>query len=251
MGSSTFNNIDQRTHSTGIRSFASPMSNTCVATIHNNMRATTLLRFNGEIAKDSSNSCHNIQNNDGAMSILSERLVTSSDDVFTENSLRGRQSQKLGNFNEALTYFQRALLSKRDSIPTESIDLQSEYASILFNAGIIYMTQYKNYALSAHALEQCLEVRRCCLGSNHVDVSATLYCLAHVNLISGDDTYYAFTLLNESLSILLTDYPNNTASIITVWEELARAQFAVGDVDDAESSLNEIRKIKACAAPFL
>lgn len=247
MGSSTFNNIDQRPNS--FRSVKPSMSNTCSVSIQN-MRATTQLRFNGEITKGSSKSCHNIQNNNGAMSILSERVVTSND-VFSENALRGRQSQKLGNFNEALSHFQRALLSKRQCIQTEAIEMQAEYANILFNAGLIYMTQFKHYALSAHAFEQCLEVRRCCLGSNHVDVSATLYCLAHVNLISGDDTYYAFTLLNESLSILLTEYPNNVSSIIQVWEELARAQFAVGDIDDAESSLNEIRKIKARAAPFL
>ena len=247
MGSSTFNNIDQQTNS--FRP-VQPASNTCSISIQN-MRATTQLRFNSEITKDSSNSCHNIQNNIGsAIPKLCERAVMSNN-VFAENALRGRQSQKLGIFNEALSYFQRALLSKRHCIQTEAVDIQTEYANILFNAGLIYMTQYKNYALSAQAFEQCLEVRRCCLGSNHVDVSATMYCLAHVNLIAGDDIYYAFTLLNESLSILLTEYPDNLVSIIQVWEELARAQFAVGDIDDAESSQIEIRKIKARAAPFL
>lgn len=228
------------------------MSKTCLASIQNMRATTTQLRLNCALPSNSTKSRHNIQNKFSATSIpaFSERVVRSHD-VFTENALRGRQAQKLGNFNEALTYFQSALLCKRNTIHTEDIDMQKEYATILFNAGLIYMTQYKNYALSAQAFEQCLEVRRCCLGSNHVDVSATMYCLGRVNLISGEDTYYAFTLLNESLSILLTEHPNNTSSIITVWEELARAQFAVGDIDDAESSLNEIRKLKARAAPFL
>jgi tetratricopeptide (TPR) repeat protein len=247
MGYDNFNKTDQRLNS--IRPIQPSMSDTCSVSIQN-MRATTQLRFNdSEVRKDLSNPCHNIQKNCSAMS-SSERIV-SSIDTFAANALRGRQAQKLGHYNEALSYFQCALLSKRQCIHTEDIEVQMEYANILFCAGLIYMTEFKNYELSARALEQCLEVRKCCLGSNHLDVSATMYCLAHVNLLSGDDTYYAFTLLNESLSILLNEYPNNVSSIIQVWEELARAQVAVGDIDDAESSMNEIRKIKVRAAPFL
>ena len=244
MCNSSFVTTDQKSNS--LRTMT--LNNYLQLPSNQNMDMTTPLPYNdtSTASEDfSSTPCHNIQSTQDA------RSYQRSNDMFTENALRGRQSQKLGSYNEALSYFQNALRCKRAHIHQDTIEVQIEYGHILFNIGLMNMTIYKSYALSAQAFEQCLEVRRYCLGSSHIDVSATMYCLAKVHLSAGDETYYAFTLLNESLSILLTDYPDNIIRIVTVWEELARAQLAIGDIDDAESSLREIRKLKVRAAPFM
>jgi hypothetical protein len=236
--------IHKRTNSFQVIQAGTLKSNSCLSSVHG-MRTASIRNREDPIRLPP---VHHIGNMDCALSNCEN---INSNDAFAEHVLRGRQSQKLGNYMEALTHFQYALEFKKKSIASEKINIQIEYANVLFYIGAICMTQCKNVQRSADAFEQCLEWRIYCLGSSHLDVPATMYCLARVHMMMGDDYIYAVTLLNEALSILLVDYPNHMNSIVAVWKELARAQFKIGELDDAESSLKEIRKLTAQISPFL
>lgn len=187
---------------------------------------------------------------------------TDADSYYVDNVLRGRQAQKLGHLNDAITYYQNAIFVKKHTILSESKTVQKDYANILFHLGSIYLQQYTEtdstdkrcLHSAAVVFEKCLEIRNICYptfnetdGSwipQHIEVSVTMYYLAHVHLKLNTEYQYSISLLNEALSILLIGYPNHVNCIITIWQELSRAQYAMGDLDDAESSLNEIRLIK-------
>jgi tetratricopeptide (TPR) repeat protein len=247
MGTSALNSMHKRIHkrsnSFRIMHVGAVKSNSCLSSVQG-MRNTAI-----RLRQDSCDSLsfRNIQN---VKCTMSNSEGVSSDDAFSEHVLHGRQNQKLGYYMEALAYFQNALECKKQTIDAESTTVQTEYANVLFNIGAIYMTKCKNVQQSAEVFEQCLEWRIHCLGSSHIDVSATMYCLARVHMMAGDDYMYAVTLLNEALSILLVECPNHTNSIIAVWKELARAQYTIGEIDDAESSIKEIKKLTAQPAPF-
>jgi tetratricopeptide (TPR) repeat protein len=172
-------------------------------------------------------------------------------DIFTENASNGHESQKCGKYAQAVTYYRCALLCMKSSIDSETIEVQVQYANILFNVGIIYMDHLKDLSFSADAFQQCLDLRIECLGTTHIDVSATMYCLARAHMMLESDREYALELLIEALSILLMTCPHNMNGIITVWNELARVQYALGEIEDAESSMREIRKLSAQVSPFV
>lgn len=183
--------------------------------------------------------------------VMAKSLNQESHSLFMENASHGRQSQDCGNYDDALAYFRCALLCKRNSIASDSLDVQLEYANILFSVGLIYMDQKHNYTFSSEALQQCLDIRLVCLGPSHIDVSATMYALAKSLLKQESDLDYALQLLNESLSILLISYPSHLNGLIKVWNELAEVQYAMGAKEDAESSLQEVRNLTLQAEAFM
>jgi hypothetical protein len=204
--------------------------------------------FQGKVQNESlSQNC--VHNKDMSRYKFLER-IQGNGDQFCEYAMKGREAQKVEHYVEALTYYRMALSSKKISVEFETNAVQIEYANILFDMGVIFMNHVRSYEFSAEALEQCRELRILCLGSNHTDVAATMHCLAHVHMMIGEDYVYALSLLNESLSLLLVNCPNATDRIVTVWHDLARAQYAVGDIEDAESSLVEIRKMKVPLSRF-
>jgi tetratricopeptide (TPR) repeat protein len=183
--------------------------------------------------------------------IMEKSLHQESQSLFLENASQGRQSQDCGNYDDALAYFRCALLCKRSSIASETLEMQVEYANILFDVGLIYMDHKHNFSYSSEALQQCLDIRLVCLRPSHIDVSATMYCLAKSLMRQECDQEYALELLNESLSILLISYPSNFNGLIKVWNELAQAQYSMGSIDDAESSLKEARNLTIQTGPFM
>ena len=183
--------------------------------------------------------------------VMAKSLSQESQSLFIENASQGHHSQKCGNYDEALAYFRCALLCKRSSIANEPLDVQLEYANILFNVGLIYMQEKGNFSFSSEAFQQCLDLRAVCLGDIHIDVSTTMYFLAKSLIKMENNREYALELLNESLSILLIAYPSNFNGLINVWKELALTQFALGAIEDAESSMREVRHLTLQAKAFM
>jgi tetratricopeptide (TPR) repeat protein len=200
------------------------------------------------LVKDPKNTDLSSKNTNPAMA---KSLKQECQSLFLENASQGRKSQDCGNYDEALAYFRCALLCKRDSLATETLEVQLEYANILFSVGLVYMDQKRNFYFSSEAFQQCLDIRRVCLSQSHIDVSATMYCLAKSLMKQRSDHEYVLQLLNESLSILLISYPSNFNGLIKVWRKLAKAQYAIGDTEDAESSMQEVRNLTLQATHFM
>lgn len=167
-----------------------------------------------------------------------------STDVFMNTADMGCRLQRRGDLQRALLCFRGAMRCKFGNIHSEHPTTQAKYADILFEIGMIYTTpQFRDDAKSLEAIHECLDLRRDCLGSRHSDVAAVLYYLASVHSSMGEHEY-GTELLVESLSILLSSYPSNTNALIDVWTALANVQEVLGESDDAESSLNEVLRLK-------
>ena len=167
-----------------------------------------------------------------------------STNVFLTAANMGRQLQQNGEHQQALLFYHEALRYKSARIDSDTADMQSACADILFEIGVIHtMPQFQDDELSAEAFDECLDLRRACLGSLHLDVATVLHKLAQVHMILGDHQYVS-ELLVESLSILLCICPNNALALLDVWVTLAMVQEVTGETEDAKSSLIEIRKLR-------
>lgn len=128
---------------------------------------------------------------------LEENLTETTDDIsvsVTCNNI-GRILQELGNLNEAVHYYQRALKPKYGDISqiraskgsaisiakaasadnTESNPSSANlYSTVWYNLGLIH-DKLGSYADAICAFEMSLELRREMLGSDHPDIACLLY----------------------------------------------------------------------------
>lgn len=126
----------------------------------------------------------------------------------------------------------------------ESRDVQMVFADLLFDIGVLLMTneEFGNKERAMEMLHSCVELRRDTEGPEDPLVADALYRLAYIYTTNGD-LQYACELLLEALSILLSDSEANKHSLKATWTALGRVQESLGEIGDAESSLREASKI--------
>jgi tetratricopeptide (TPR) repeat protein len=175
--------------------------------------------------------------------LYNKAVANESTAVFLETAQMGDSLHESGHLTQALLCYRAALHCKNNTIRSEPSAMQEDFASVLFKIGAIHMSPtIKDDAQCLDAFHNCLDLRRACLGTLHGDVAAVLFMLASVHSSLGDQQY-ALELLVESVSILLVTCPDNTEALVKVWTALGLVQEALGEAEDAASSMKEIQKL--------
>lgn len=153
---------------------------------------------------------------------------------FFETAKLGKKLQEAGWVDQALCCYRRALRCKDSTIHTEPTDVQATFADILFDISSIDKTDQT----STEALHLCLDLRRMCMGSNHISVAEVLYRLALI-YIKLREYQYAHNLSIEAISILINADESNTKTMKDVWTTLGHVQERLGLFSDSKSSFRE------------
>jgi tetratricopeptide (TPR) repeat protein len=154
--------------------------------------------------------------------------------AFLALAEQGRQAQRTGNVQTAFQYYRKAIQYKKQSIESESLEIKQVYAGILFELGWMYDTSLQEPETSSELLHQCLDLRIEIYGHDHIDVAIVLYKLAEIHE-RLNELEYSYNLILEALAIMLDKA--DAIVLSAMWTALGRIQKALGQTEDAQSSL--------------
>jgi hypothetical protein len=177
---------------------------------------------------------------DPAFHVSPEEVSTAANDFVNAIQL-GRQLEKEGRYQDAVLSFRQALLQKNKTITFDSPAVQAEYASVLFDVGMIHAnTKHQDPSKALEAFELCLDLSRTCLGSEHPSVARVLYETGVIYEVM-DEPAEAMCLFLDAIAILQS---NSMRGLLKeIWKSLSRVQVSLGQSDEATSSFNEAEKL--------
>jgi tetratricopeptide (TPR) repeat protein len=159
-------------------------------------------------------------------------------DDFVSAVNAGSQFQREERYEDAILSFRKAL---NTFIPMESPSVQVTFVSTLFEVGMIHSySQYHDPLKALQAFELCLQMSRVCLGEDHPSVARVMYEIGVINeLLSEPEEALAY--FSEAIAILLSNSMDN--HLKDLWMSLSRVQALLGQMEDAQSSLDEAEKL--------
>jgi tetratricopeptide (TPR) repeat protein len=186
----------------------------------------------------------------------------------------GRIMQELGQLEDAIRYYERALKtdldfsllastlssssrnsvftrdSFRDTLCTQKPPSINLFSTIWYNLGLIY-DQLGHFSDAISAFEMSLELRRGMLGSNHPDVACLLYNIGILKMEQNclKDASLAFKEVFRIRDTGVLGHLNDSQVIKTL-EKLATMLKADGDTDGALEVAQEILSIQKTSVDF-
>ncbi|CAF4211347.1 unnamed protein product [Rotaria sordida] len=156
----------------------------------------------------------------------------------------GMIKDDLGEYNEAIKFYQKSLDIKEKTLPPNDIGLAWPYNNI----GLVYynMGEYSK-ALSSH--ERSLEIKKIALPPNHPDFAASYN---NIGLVYKDMGEYskALTYYEKDLEISLKALPPNHPDLASSYNNIGAVYYNMGEYSKALSSHERSLEIKKIALPL-
>jgi len=184
---------------------------------------------------------------------LEQQLIECKNDIsvsVTCNNI-GRILQELGNMEEAVVFYKRALESE-DSHPgsqathgTNACNKSTSnlYSTVWYNLGLIH-DKLGSYPEAISAFTKSLELRKAMLGRNHPDIACLYY---NIGVLQMEQQHLdeASTSFSEALRIRYHAVGNqlNDDRVIKTLEKLASLYKAKGNIRGATQASHEILNI--------
>jgi len=184
---------------------------------------------------------------------LEQQLLECKNDIsvsVTCNNI-GRILQELGNLEEAVGYYKRAL-EVEDLIPGQPVmqgdkaynqSTSNLYSTVWYNLGLIH-DKLGNYFEAIEAFGKSLELRKAMLGRDHPDIACLYYNIGVLQMERQhlDEASKSFA---EALRIRYHGAGNqlNDDRVIKTLEKLASLYKAKGNIKGATNASREILKI--------
>jgi tetratricopeptide (TPR) repeat protein len=148
-----------------------------------------------------------------------------------------------GEYKEALSYYEKALEIRQQSLPPNHVDLAKSYNCI----GNVYysMGQYSK-AFSSH--EKALEIRQQSLPPNHLDLAKSYSNIGGVYDSMGEYSK-ALSYYEKALEIQQQSLPSNHPDLAKSYGNIGNVYDRMGEYSTALSSHGKALKIKQQSLP--
>ncbi|CAF1434436.1 unnamed protein product, partial [Rotaria sordida] len=155
----------------------------------------------------------------------------------------GMIKYNLGQYNEAIKFYQKSLDIKEKTLPPNHPDLAASYNNI----GAVYfnMGEYSK-ALSSH--ERALEIKKIALPPNHPDLAASYNNIGAVYFNMGEYSK-ALSSYERSLEIRKIALPPNHPDLASSYNNIGNVYYNMGEYSKALSSYERSLEIKKIALP--
>ena len=182
---------------------------------------------------------------DKAQEVYEVLLDQASDDIEKALSYHhiGWAQDDKGEYKQALTYYEKALKIRQQSLSSNHPDLASSYNNI----GVVYenMGEYSK-ALSSH--EKALEIKQQSLSSNHSHLAASYSNIGNVYYNMGEYSK-ALSSHEKALEIKQQSLPSNHPELATSYINIGNVRFRMGEHSKALSSHEKALEIQQQSLP--
>jgi tetratricopeptide (TPR) repeat protein len=203
---------------------------------------------------------------------LEDSLAESSEDISTSVTCNniGRILQELGNYPDAITFYQRALKAEYGDISElslakgseESCILQSKgradatssssnlYSTVWYNLGLIH-DKLGSYDDAIFAFEMSLELRRAMLGPDHPDIACLLYNIGVLRM-ERQQLSEASKCFREALRVRRIGAAGqlNDRHVVKTLEKLSSLHKAKGNIRGSLEAANEVLAIQEASPDY-
>lgn len=181
----------------------------------------------------------------------------------------GRILQELGRFNDAITFYQRALVPEYGDVTqlrvtkgssvcrrwsnltvTANSSAANLYSTVWYNLGLIH-DKLGSYDDAIFAFEMSLELRRSLLGVDHPDIACLLYNIGVLRM-ERQQLDEATDCFREALRVRRLGNAGqlNDRHVVKTLEKLSSLHRATGNINGALELLQEVLVIHEASADF-
>ncbi|CAF1261161.1 unnamed protein product [Adineta steineri] len=155
----------------------------------------------------------------------------------------GRIKYNQGEYQEALSYYKKALTIRRQSLPSNHPDLGDSYNRI----GNVYDSM-GDYPKALSYYEKALEIRQQSLPSNHPDLGSSCMGIGNVYDSMGDYPK-AFSYYEKALTIRQQSLPSNHPGLGDSYNNIGSIYYSVDDYPKALSYYEKTLGIRQQSLP--
>ncbi|CAF1472093.1 unnamed protein product [Adineta steineri] len=155
----------------------------------------------------------------------------------------GRIKLSQGEYQEALSYYEKALTIRQQSLPSNHPNLGTSYNNI----GSVY-DRMGDYSKALSYYEKALEIRQQSLSSNHPDLASSFHNIGLV-YYSMSDYPKAFSGYKKALEIRQQSLPSNHPHLAKSYNNIGLVYYKTGDYLKALSSHEKSLAIRQQSLP--